>query len=167
MDSFQTSNFLQTNNFMLVIPSFEATRFLSTRFVIPNINLPSARADTPFSTLKFAGDKVEFSPLEFEFIIDETMTNYTEVYQWLVDISYTESFDAFKSYQKKSNYQPLGEQDIKVIILDSKNNPIKTFTFYNAIPIGLSTGEMQSTVSEVDYMRASVIFDYDYYVIED
>lgn len=161
--TFQSSNFLQTNQFQLVIPSFEATRFLSTSFNIPSITLPSANADTPFATLKFAGDKADFSPLSFEFIVDETMTNYLEIYEWLVSISYTESFDQFKNFKNKTSYQPLGEQDIQVIVLDSKNNPVQTINFYNAIPVSLETGEMQSTVSDVDYMRAKVVFVYDYY----
>lgn len=161
--SFQTSNFLQSNQFQLVIPSFEATRFLSTTFDIPSITLPSANADTPFSRLKFAGDKAEFSPLSFEFLIDETMTNYLEIYDWLIGIGYATSFDVFKNFKKKSNYQPLGEQDIKIIVLDSKNNPVQTINFYNAIPISLASGQMSSLASDVEYMRATVVFDYDYY----
>lgn len=165
-DTFQSSNFLQTNQFILVIPSFEATRFMATTFNIPGISLPSVGADSPFSKMKFAGDKADFAGLEFEFLIDETMTNYMEINSWLMGISYTESFEDYKNYPKKSAHQKLGEQDIKVIILDSKNNPIRTLTFYNAIPVALSTGSMTSTVTDVDYMRATVMFDYDYFVIE-
>jgi len=141
----QFSNFLQTNNFMLVIPSFEATRFLATSFALPSIALPPAAADTPFSTMKFAGDKIQFTPVSFEFIIDEDMKNYTEIYSWLSSISYMESFDAFKNYALKSNFQPLGEQDIKVMILDSKNNPVSTFTFFISIHVCLLLCQMSNT----------------------
>lgn len=162
----QTSNFLQSNQFLLVIPSFEMTRFLSTTFEIPSISLPSAQADSPFSKMKFAGDKIDFAALQFDFIIDEKMTNYFEIYNWLMGISYTESFEKFKSYPKKNNYQPLGEQDIKIVVLDSKNNPISNFTFHNAIPVSLSGIPMTSTVNDIEHVRASVVFDYDYFTVD-
>lgn len=165
-DTFQASNFLQSNQFQLIIPSFEATRFLSTTFNIPNINLPSVGADTPFSKMKFAGDKPDYSPLEFEFIIDEQMINFYEIYEWLMCIGYAESFENYVSFKKKNRSQPLGEQDIKVVVLNSKNMPVRTFTFFNAIPVSLSTRQMDSTVSDIEYMRGTVIFDYDYYLID-
>lgn len=165
-DNFQASNFLQSNQFQLIIPSFEATRFLSTTFNIPGITMNSASADTPFSRLKFAGDKPDYAALEFDFIIDEMMLNYCEIYEWLMSIGYAESFESFIKFKKKNRSQPLGEQDIKVIVLNSKNEPVRTFTFYNAIPSSLSTQEMDSTVSDINYMRGKVVFDYDYYDIE-
>lgn len=157
------NNFLETNRFLLVIPSFEATRFLSTSFQLPQMDLPSARADTPFSPLKFAGDKVEFSPVEFEFIVDENMTNWKEVYDWFMSIGYVRNHKDFKEYEGRTSHQPLAEQDIKIVILNSKENPVATYTFYNAIPVSLSGMPMTSTVNDVDYVRSTVIFDYDYF----
>jgi len=162
----QTSNFLQNNQFQLVIPSFETTRFLATSFQIPTISLPNAQADSPFSKMKFAGDKIDFETLSFEFIVDENLTNYIEVYQWLMSIGYVEDFKAFRDYKEKSDHQPLGEQDIKVMILDSKNNPSCTFTFYNAIPVALQGADFSSGVSDIQYVRARVTFAYDYFTID-
>lgn len=166
MNNFQTSNYLQSNSFILVIPSFEKTRFLATQFQIPGIDLPTATADSPFSRMNFAGDKLDYQMLDFEFIVDEEMKNFTEIHFWLTSIAYPTSFQDYTDYPLKNQHQRLGEQDIKIIVLNSKNNPVKTFTFHNAIPMSLSGLPMQSTVNEVDYVRCNVVFAYDYYTIE-
>lgn len=162
----QTSNFLQNNQFQLVIPSFETTRFLSTSFQIPSVQLPNTVADSPFSKMKLAGDKIDFEPLQFEFIVDEAMNNYEEVYNWLMSIGYVEDFDHYKTYAQKSKYQPLGEQDIQVIVLDSKENPIRTFTFFNAVPTALQGMEFDAGVNDIQYIRSRVTFAYDYFTMD-
>lgn len=162
--STQISNFLQTNNFELVIPTFETVRFLSTSVNIPSVELPAATADSPFSRMNFAGDKVSFSPLEFQFTVDEGMQNYYEIFNWIISIGYTENFKQYPSYPNKDNINKLGEQDIKIVVLNSKNNPTATFTFVKAIPVSLSAMKpLDTAVGDVEYMTATVTFVYDYY----
>lgn len=164
--SFRETNFLENNRFLLVIPSFESTRFFSQSFELPSLALPSATAESPFSRMALAGDKVGFNPITFEFIVDENMTNYQEIFEWIMNIGYVKSFDDFENYRLKTRQQPLGEQDIKIVLLDSKNQPMKTFTFMNAIPISLSGSSISTQVNETQYVRASVTFDFDYFDIE-
>jgi len=166
LSTFKELNFLESNRFMLIIPSFESTRFYSQTFQLPALSMQNAGADSPFSRMNFAGDKAEFSPVSFEFMVDEQMTNYQEIYEWIMNIGYVRSFDDYKNFKLKSRQQPLGEQDIKIILLDSKNHPVKTFTFLNAIPVSLSGTEISTQVNEAQYVRASVSFVYDYFEIE-
>lgn len=167
---FQTSNFLHRNKFQLVIPSFEAVRFLSTEVQIPAIELPSASAESPLSRMALAGDKARFSPLVFQFLVDEELINYKSIYDWIMGIGYVESNSAYSDYQSKVEYElklgapKLGEQDISIAVLDSKDNPIAHFDFINAIPISLSfQSPLDTKVTNIDAMTATVVFDYDYY----
>lgn len=168
--SFQTNNFLHRNKFALVIPSFEGVRFLANEVAIPPIELPSVKADSPLSRMAFAGDKASFGLLSFRFFVDEDLINYKSVYDWLMGIGYVESNSAYTDYQALKEYEIklgrplLGEQDISVMILDSKDNPIASFDFRNAIPISLSMNSpLETGVSAIDAMTASVTFDYDFY----
>ena len=160
------ANFLQNNGFRLIIPSFRELEFFSTRFTFPGMVLPAARQETPFKVNKYAGDKVEFLPLQFTFLIDEKMDNYCYIMDWMASIAYSTEFPDYTNYPNKTDYQRLGEQDISVSILNSKNNPIRTFRFYNAIPIDLAGYELNTEEDQTDYIRATVTFDYDYYVVE-
>lgn len=160
------ANFLQNNGFRLIVPSFRELEFFATRFTFPGINLPYAGADTPFAQMKFAGDKMTFEEMTYNFIVDERIENYTYLADWIKSISYSEDFPMFSNYENKNKIQPLGEQDITVSVLNSKNNPIKTFRFLNAIPVALSGYELVTDDNESEYVRASVTFVYDVYHIE-
>ena len=165
--AYKTTNFLQSNGFQLVVPSFPTAQFLGTAVSLPNVALPSASADSPFSRMAFAGDKMSFEAFSFKFIVDELMINYMEIFTWLKSISYATDYTDYTDYPEKSKQQPLGEQDIKVMILDSANNPIATVTFYNAIPISLSMeSPLDTQVTDVNYVTGNVVFDYDTYDIE-
>lgn len=159
----QTS-LLQTNSFQLVLPRFPKTEFFSTDFVMPQLALPAANVATPFTNLPFAGDKPVFSPMQFNFMVNEDMSNFEEVYNWIHSIGFAESYDNYNNYQNKDlPHQILGEQDAKVIILSSKGNPIRTITFFDAIPISLSGMQFTSQDPETNYVKASVAMSYSRY----
>lgn len=155
---------LQTNAFQLVLPRFPKTEFFATDFSMPELQLPAATVATPFTNLPFAGDKPQFSPFRFNFMVNEDMSNFEEVYKWIHSIGFAESYTNYTNYQNKdAPQQSLGEQDAKVIVLSSKGNPIRTITFYDAIPISLSGMEFTSQDSETNYVKASVVMAYSRY----
>jgi hypothetical protein len=85
-------------------------------------------------------------------------------YKWIHSIGFAESYTNYTSYQNKdAPHQSLGEQDAKVIVLSSKGNPIRTITFYDAIPISLSGMEFTSQDPETNYVKASVVMAYSRY----
>lgn len=159
-------NFLQSCDYQLIIPSFRELEFFSTRFIFPGMTLPSTRMETPFKTNKFAGDKVEFLPMQFVFMVDEKMDNYCFIMDWMTSIAYSTDYPDYTDYPLKTEFSRLGEQDISVTIHNSKNIPVRTFRFINAIPIDLSGYEVASDENNPDYIRATVTFDYDYYIVE-
>lgn len=161
------TNYLQASNFQLVLPRFPHVQYYSTDFVLPSILLPAARAATPYVDMKFAGDKPIFEPLSFKFIVDEKMSNYLEVFNWLTKIGYATSHSDYKNYTNKSNEQPLGEQDAKLIILTNKGNPIKVITFYDAIPTSLSQIQFSSQLPDVVYPSSTITMEYTHFDIND
>lgn len=160
------TNYAQNNQFQLVIPRFEGVAYYSTAFQLPSLTLQSVRTGSPFKRIVSAGDTMEYSPLVFTFFVDENMDNYLKVVKWMQSISYSTEFPDFTNYEERNAEQYLGEQDLSVIILNSKNNPIRTLTFINAVPTSLGGPEITTTDSGTSYMKAQVVFEYDYFELK-
>lgn len=159
----QTS-LLHVNSYQMVLPRFPTVQFFSTDFVLPEVTLPQANVATPFTNLPFAGDKPTYSPFRFNFMVNEDLSNFQEIYDWIHGIGFAESYSDYTSYQNKTSpHQSLGEQDAKILILSSKGNPIKAITFFDAIPIALGGIEFTSQDPETNYVKASVSMVYSHY----
>jgi hypothetical protein len=52
---------------------------------------------------------------------------------------------------------------MQLIILDSNNNVAREIQFINAMPISLGSIPFDITASDVEYLTATVSFQYDYY----
>jgi hypothetical protein len=148
----------------MVIPRFQSVQFYGQGVNVPSISLPAPKAATPYSDMPLAGDKLVFEPLRVTFIIDEKMSNYEELRTWLMSIGFATSYEDFVNYKQRgpAKIQTLGEQDITITILDSKNNPICDFVFHDAIPTGLSGPELLTTNNDMNYLYSTVTFDYTY-----
>lgn len=154
------TNALQNNSYKLILPRFPHVEYFATDFVIPEVALPAAIVPTPLTNLPVAGDKPMFGPLKFDFLISEDMSNYIEAHQWLYNIGFAENHTDYTTYSNKDKHQPLGEQDAKVVIYSSKGNPIKTITFYDAIPISLSGIAFTSQDPNTNFVKASLTMAY-------
>lgn len=158
------TNLLQNNSYQLVLPRFPKTQFFATDFVMPEISLPASNVATPFTNLQFAGDKPMFAPMRFNFMVNADMSNFQEIHDWLHNIGFAESYVDYTQYHNKTlPHQSLGEQDASVIVLSSKGNPIRTLTFFDAIPISLSGMEFTSQDPNTTYVKASVVMAYTNY----
>lgn len=157
------TNFLQTAGFQLVLPRFPSAQYFSTDFVLPAVQLPAATMATPYSNMPLAGDKPVFDEMTFSFMVDEHMTNYEEIFNWIKSIGYAASHADYNRYTNKDKHQPLGEQDAKVILMTNKGNPVRTITFYDAIPVGLSPLQFSTQDPDTSYIKASVTMAYTYF----
>jgi hypothetical protein len=161
------TNALQNNAYQLVLPRFPLVQYFATAFAMPEISLDVAMTSTPFVDMPFAGDKPKFQPFVFQFLVNEDMSNYEKIYEWIAKIGFAESHAAYKNFANKGDMQQtLGEQDAKVIVLSNKGNPIRTITFFDAIPISLSGIEFTSQDPDTSYVKASVSMAYTYYKFE-
>ena len=98
-----------------------------------------------------AADKITYSPLEVSFLIDEDLTNYKEIYDWI-----------------KSNVetdQPITNhvRDLTLTIMSSANNVAKHIRFIDAQPTSLSSLPFEITTVDAEYLTAVVSFQYSYY----
>jgi len=150
----KNKNFLVPTRFKIII---DRTRYSNVEYTItsvslPDINVSSASYSTASARIGMPGDKIDYSPLSLTFIIDETLENYREIYEWMLGL--VEINDSTNDGKTR---------DIRLLIYSSKENPLMEFQFVDAYPTSLSGVEFDSSDQSSAYLKATVTFDYSYF----
>ncbi len=153
-------NYISKNRAKMVIPDLPAVSFNMREFELPGIDLPAATVPSPFYDKPFYGDKVEFEPLDCTFLVDENLTNWIEVYNWIIGLGAPED---------KSQYEnrSLTEIDIYITIYSSHNNPIKRVRFIECVPTSLSGIFFEEGINETTTVESTVRIAYRRYEFVD
>jgi hypothetical protein len=143
-------NMLSPTGFKLTInrEKFANTEFFITSFGIPSVT--SGEVQTKFRN-RFGytpGEAITFDALSLRFAIDEDMTNYTEMFNWL-----------------KSNTDTIERHDMILSIMSSHNNVNKQFQFKDSFPTSLSGVNFNSQSTDITYLQADVTFRYNEFAI--
>ena len=81
----------------------------------------------------------------------------------MTSITSPKNFNQFK--QLKQSKEGI-ISDISIIVLNSNKNSSIRINFKNCFPISLSDIDLDTTQNDVEYPKATVTFQYDYYEIE-
>ena len=74
---------------------------------LPALNLGAAMQQTPFVDIPHPGDKVFFGEFIIQFLINEDMSNYKELYDWIASIGVPSGGDQYGSLTYRANpYTP-------------------------------------------------------------
>lgn len=154
---------------------FVLTRTPKTNYYVQNVTLPSATLSTveipnPLLTVPYPGDKLQYDPLTLTFMVDEDMTNYLEMYDWLTGLGFPENSDQRKRLMANSPTFEKGfagiMSDGTLYALTSHQNVNVKVMFKDMFPVSLSDLNFDSTLTDVEYLRATVSFRYTSYTIE-
>lgn len=155
----KNKNYLSSVNFALVLNRIPNVEFFCQKVTLPEISIDGVVDHiSPFSNMKRPGEKITYGTLEVSFRLDENLLNYSEIFNWMNSIARSSDFG-------DSVNDPYS--DGTVIINNSHNNPIKSFTFHDMYPISLSNLNFDSTLSEETYLTADVSFNFTKYEISD
>lgn len=156
------TNYLSPVEFQLTIKRMPSVEFFIQRLTIPSISSNPITQPTPLNPIFQQPDSLTYSELDVSFVIDETMQNYMEVFNWMTSVSFPQSNEQFKQIEESEEGL---YSDISVLIQNSHKNANIVFDFKNCFPIGLSQIELDTTAQDVQYPQASVTFKYDYFTI--
>lgn len=135
---------------------------------LPGITFGEVIQPTPFLDVKRPGDKLVFDPLTVNFIVQENLANYIEIYNWLIGIGKPESFDQYRTWTTqggKSSKQNI-YSDAILTIFSNKYNPIVRVKFIDCFPTALSPLTYDSSMTDVTPITTDATFSYSYYKIE-
>ena len=165
---------------------FKCTKLPTVEFFvqsanIPGINLGSAQQDTPLYDMPLPGDKITFAALDLSFLVDENLNNYKEIHDWILGLGFPSNNQQFQDLQSAgsdrfpgssrstattgtSTPQPLSEggiySDAILTVLNSKNIAKTEIRFQNVYPTSLGGLNYDVRQTDVDYLSASVSFNY-------
>ncbi|MBI33515.1 MAG: hypothetical protein CMD98_06585 [Gammaproteobacteria bacterium] len=135
--------------------SLDKTLNPNAEFSIQTMMLPDVTAEgtlypTRSRNLTMSADKLVYAPFEVTFLVDEDLGNYKEIYDWI----YTQ-VDS-----KQDDFR-----DITLSVLSSANKVNKQIIFHSAHPTSLSSLPFDITTQDIEYVVASVSFEYSYFEI--
>lgn len=155
-------NYLQPTGFKIVMDRkhFGNITFFATSVLHPNMSLNYV--DLPYKRVNThqVGDKLVFGELQCNIIMDENMTAYTEMYDWMKALVET---SAVSSLDRTATQRPT-YADITVTALTSHNNKVKEIRYKDAIPTSLGDVSFETTAGE-QYITFPVSFTFTYFEI--
>lgn len=170
-------DFLRPNGFRFQIANIPNVSFFCQAANIPQMSIGSPEMQTPLSNIPFPGDKVQFGELMIRFLIQEDMSNYIELYNWITGLGFPENHEQFTNYIKSQEYRsPLAQKnkkesiaqvsDATLFVLDSNNNPNVKITFIDAFPTSLEGLDFDISQGAGDYFVGIAGFRYRTFKIE-
>lgn len=149
-----TLNYLAPTSFKL---SIDRLTYPNTEYNIQTVAMPSmivdgAQASYKTRNLQMTGDKVNYGQLTVVFLVDEEMQNYREIHDWIIGNVTNE--DAPRDGKVR---------DLTLSILSSHNNVTKEIVFVDAFPIDLGSLPFDIQATDIEYLTATVTFQYSYF----
>jgi len=148
---------------------------------IPGITLTEIQQPTRLIPIKIPGNDLTFENLNITFIVDEDLTNYRSVHDWMAGLAQMDSDEKYRALisdgqdrmprSQQNNSTDAGRvtsatndgaifSDSKLIILSARNTPLVELTFTDCYPKSLSALEYNQNATDVEYLLATVSFGY-------
>ena len=176
----------QPDNLDLASPSqfrFNLLKLTNVEYFVTSVNVPGisfsgdASINTRFKSISFMGDTLDFADLEVSFLVNEDLSNYREIHDWMIGIGFPENTEQFAAAVREdaSLATPSGGAsgnpkslmtDATVTILTNKNNPKLRVNFKDVYPLSLSGLTYNTQISDTEQLTATATFKYNIYEFE-
>ena len=160
--------------------------YFCTAANIPGVTLGSTSLPTPLKDVPIPGDKLDYDTLNISFLVDENLENYREIHGWLTGLGFPKDYSQYRALQSagsdrfptttnetySSEIGQVSKQtpddgglysDATLFVLTSKNNSNIEIRFRDVYPISLSGLDYNQQATDVDYLTATVTFQYKIY----
>jgi hypothetical protein len=158
-------NLSYTTDFKFQLMRFPDLTFFCTGVVIPGINVNAIALNTPHATLPMAGSKIVYSPLTINFLVNENLSGYREIAEWLQSLAGSpggyDQYAAEVSDLSKDEFS-----DGILTILSNKKNPICRVKFGMLVPTSISEIKYDNMVQTAIPISAYCTFAVGYFVFE-
>ncbi len=160
------SNFLTGIGFQFQLIKYPKVSFFCQSATVPGISLSTARQPTRYNYITHPGDEINFEDLTLEFIVDENMSNYVTVHNWVRKLGHPYSSEDIQELPGDS-LDDKTYSDAVLFILDSNFKKKFKVVFKDVFPTDLGPLKFESTSTDVQYFTVSANFKYTIYDIYD
>ena len=174
-------DYADPTKFKFQISKLPRVEFNSIQANIPGITLTELNQPTRLMPVRIPGNDMTFEDLTVTFIVDEDLTNYRSVHDWMAGLAQMDSDDKYRALitdggdrmplSQQANLQDAGRvttatndgaifSDAKLIILSARNIPIVELSFEDTYPKALSALEYNQNATDIEYLQATVTLGY-------
>jgi len=136
---------LVVNKFSLIIPNQENVTFFLQQFSLPSVDVAEVIVNTRHVDMNEIGEKMQFNPFTVNILVDKYCRNWSAIYNWMKQMTVDGSI--------------VGKTEDIILMVDGK----EFIRFYGCWPASLSGFNMDSTIESVQYLKATLTFNYDYF----
>src|SRR5210317_809450 len=175
-------DYASPTQFKFQITKLPKVEYFCTAVNIPTVSISEVRQPTPFVDVPLPGTTLSYGALNMTFMVDENLENFQEIHGWLRGLGFPESYteyadglsagvDRAPTSQGSVSNEPgkvkFGApsqaayfSDATLVVLTSKNNPIKEIRFRDVYPTNIGELQYDQQATDVQYLTATVTFNY-------
>lgn len=143
-----TYNYLPENTFQIAFSRMPNLTFYTQEFTLPALTLASSSLSYPGNDYKFSAGQLEVDDVSIDFILDEKMNAYFEMYDWIR-----------QNNINSPQFQNFSYSDIIIMPMNANSSTlVKTIVLRDCIPVRLSGLNFRTTGSESEYLIGNANF---------
>ena len=146
---------------------FQIARLPNVEYFVVAANVPQishtgeAEVNTPFKTFYNGADILDYDDLIVKFMVNESLENWEEIYNWVRGIAFPDTRGEFASMITESEQEPQTMfSEATLTILSNKNNPILQILYKNVYPTTLTGLEYDTQQTDVVSLSATATFKF-------
>ena len=176
-------DYASPTQFKFSIIKLPKVEYFCTAVNVPGITLGGTMSQpSPLKDIPIPGEKLTYEPLQMTFLVDENLENFQEIHGWLVGLGFPRDHSEFTNLVSSGNDRfpaknssvstEIGKvkygaantggtySDATLTVLSSKNNSQVEIRFRDVYPTGLTGLQYNQQAADVDYLTATVSFNY-------
>ena len=175
-------DYASPTQFKFQIQKLPKVEYFCTSVNLPAVSISEVKQPTPFVDVPLPGTTLSYETLNMTFLVDENLENLQEIHGWIRGLGFPESYSEYacgldagvdrspssrgsvSTEPGKVKFGAPSQQayfsDATLIVLTSKNNPIKEIRFRDVYPITIGELQYDQQATDVQYLMATVTFKY-------
>lgn len=155
-----TQNLLSQNGFRLIIDRLPNVVYFTQQVKLPTVSLPEAPThDSPFAVHPKPGDRIKWEVFELTYKVNEDLSNYTELFNWITALGHPVNMAALKAMAPTGKHKDM-VSDAVLQILTSHKNVQQAVRFVDLFPISLTGLDLTATEADITYLNVTAQFGY-------
>jgi hypothetical protein len=175
-------DYASPTQFKFQIQKLPKVEYFCTSVNLPTVSISEVRQPTPFVDVPLPGTTLSYGALNMTFLVDENLENFQEIHGWIRGLGFPEDYTEYaggleagadrapsskgsvSSEPGKVRFGAPSQQayfsDATLIVLTSKNNPIREVRFRDVYPTSIGELQYDQQATDVQYLTATVTFNY-------
>lgn len=150
----KNTNLLQPTKYSVSFPEISDTIYFCQKVNLPGVQVSELPHVTPNLDLFVAGTKITYGSFDIEFLVNEDLTSWLYIHNWI------------KGITTDMNYRAYPKVQAILTIYSNQNNPKFRIKYNDIFPLNLGDIEFDTTLSAEDHLISRASFRFNYFDIE-